>query len=71
MEKFKDTPRTNYMSIEDAAQDFTTEYLLHKIPFLDSMKVAKAYLCELEGRIGEELTEEQYFEALDQCNPTY
>ena len=71
MRKFRTEKRSNYMSIQDAAQDFTTEYLLSKIPSLDSMKVAKAYLSELESRIDVELTEEEYFEALDKCNPVY
>ena len=36
----------------------------------DLFKVAKAFLSELESRIGSELSEDEYFDILDKCNPT-
>ena len=71
MTKFRVSPRTNYMSLADMAQDLTTEYLINKAVNSDSIKECKALLCELEGRIDSDLTEDQYFDVLDKCNPTY
>ena len=71
MTKFRVSPRTNYMSLADMAQDLTTEYLINKAVNSDSIKESKALLCELEGRIDSDLTEDQYFDVLDKCNPTY
>jgi len=70
MKVFKDLPRTNYMSLADQAQDLTTEYLIQEVIKTDLFKVAKAFLSELESRIGSELSEDEYFDILDKCNPT-
>ncbi len=70
MKVFKESPRENYMSLEDQAQDLTTEYLIKEVVKTDLVKVAKAFLCELESRIDSELTEDEYFDVLDKCNPT-
>ncbi len=71
MTKFRVSPRTNYMSLADKAQDLTTEYLIKEVVKTDLVKVAKAFLCELESRIDSELTEDEYFDVLDKCNPTH
>lgn len=71
MRVFKESPRQNYMSLQDQAQDLTTEYLIQEVIKTDLFKVAKAFLCELEDRIGSELTEDEYFDILDKCNPTH
>jgi len=71
MRKFKESPRENYMSLYDQAQDLTTEYLIQEVIKTDLVKVAKAFLYELESRIGSELTEDEYFNILDKSNPTY
>jgi hypothetical protein len=71
MKKFRVSPRTNYMSLYDIAQDLTTNYLIDKVVKTDKIKVAKCYLSELESRIDIDLTENKYFDVLDKCNPTY
>jgi hypothetical protein len=71
MRKFKESPRENYMSLYDQAQDLTTGYLIQEVIKTDLVKVAKAFLSELDSRIGSELTEDEYFNILDKCNPTY
>lgn len=71
MKVFKNSPRANYMSLFDQAQDLTTEYLIQQVIKTDLVKVAKAFLSELESRIGSELTEDEYFDVLNKCNPTY
>jgi len=71
MNKFRVSPRTNYMSLTDMAQDLTTEYLINKVVNSDSIKECRDLLSELEGRIDSDLTEDQYFDVLDKCNPTY
>ena len=53
------------------AQDLTTEYLINKVVNSDSIKECRDLLSELEGRIDSDLTEDQYFDVLDKCNPTY
>ena len=70
MKVFKDLPRANYMSLADQAQDLTTEYLIQEVIKTDLFKVAKAFLSELDSRIGSELSEDEYFDILDKCNPT-
>jgi len=59
------------MSLTDMAQDLTTEYLINKVVNSDSIKECRDLLSELEGRIDSDLTEDQYFDVLDKCNPTY
>lgn len=71
MKVFKESPRQNYMSLQDQAQDLTTEYLIQEVIKTDSVKVAKAFLYELAIRIDSELTEDEYFDILDKCNPTH
>lgn len=70
MRVFKESPRQNYMSLQDQAQDLTTEYLIQEVIKTDLFKVAKAFLSELEVRIDSDLSEEEYFDILDKCNPT-
>ena len=70
MTKFRVSPRTNYMSLYDMAQDLTTDYLINEVVKTDKIKVAKCYLSELESRIDNDLTEDEYFDVLDKCNPT-
>jgi hypothetical protein len=53
------------------AQDLTTDYLINEVVKTDKIKVAKCYLSELESRIDNDLTEDEYFNILDKCNPTY
>lgn len=71
MNKFRVSPRSNYMSLSDKAQDLTTDYLINEVVKTDKIKVAKSYLSELESRIDTDLTEDKFFDVLDKCNPTY
>lgn len=71
MKKFRVSPRSNYMSLSDKAQDLSTKYLITQVVKTDEIKIAKCFLSELESRIDSELTEEEYFDVLDKCNPTY
>lgn len=71
MNKFRVSPRSNYMSLSDKAQDLTTDYLINEVVKTDKIKVAKSYLSELENRIDTDLTEDKFFDVLDKCNPTY
>ena len=71
MNKFRVSPRSNYMSLSDKAQDLTTDYLINEVVKTDKIKVAKSYLSELDNRIDTDLTEDKFFDVLDKCNPTY
>ncbi len=71
MNKFRVSPRTNYMSLYDMAKDLTTDYLINEVVKTDKIKVAKSYLSELESRIDTDLTQDKFFDVLDKCNPTY
>ena len=71
MNKFRVSPRSNYMSLSDKAQDLSTKYLISQVVKTDKIKIAKCLLSELESRIDSELTEDEYFDVLDKCNPTY
>ena len=71
MNKFRVSPRSNYMSLSDKAQDLSTKYLISQVVKTDKIKIAKCLLSELESRINSELTEDEYFDVLDKCNPTY
>ena len=71
MNKFRVSPRSNYMSLSDKAHDLSTKYLISQVVKTDKIKIAKCFLSELESRIDSELTEDEYFDVLDKCNPTY
>ena len=70
MKVFKNSPRANYLSLFDQAQDLTTEYLIQEVTNTNSCKVANAFLSELEYRIGIDISENEYFDILNKCNPT-
>ncbi len=71
MEKFRVKPRTKYLSLSDMAQDLKTDYMISKVIVSKSIKECKSFLSELESRIDTDLTEDEYFDILDKCNPVY
>jgi len=64
--KYKGTKRNNYMSLNDMAQDLTTESLLEVLPTLNYFRNQMIIMGEVEKR--NELGEEEYFTLLQDCN---
>lgn len=69
MEKFRVKPRLKYLSLSDMAQDLQTDFIISKVIVSKSIKECKTFLSELENRIDSDLTENEYFDVLDKCNP--
>lgn len=69
MNKYKTTPRTNYMSLADKIQDCSTYYLINKIEHTEKLKDQMTIMCELEKRLKNgELSEKAFYNVLDKCN---
>lgn len=68
MKKFKNTPRTNYMSLNDKVKDLTTEYLISLINEFTKLTDQLVVMGELENRIDtNEISEDLYFITLEKC----
>ena len=68
MQKFKTTPRTNYLSLNDKVQDLTTEYLISLIKKFNKLTDQLVVMKELEKRIDtNEISEDLYFDTLENC----
>ena len=65
MNKYRNTPRTNYMSLSDECQDLTTEYLIKKVKLTKRLKDQMTIMRELDTRV---LSAPEYYELLESCN---
>ena len=65
MNKYRNTPRTNYMSLADQCQDLSTEYLIKKVGLTKRLNDQMTIMRELDSR---DLSAPEYYELLETCN---
>lgn len=62
---YKNTKRTNYMSLTDKVQDLTNESLIEMLKTLVTLKDQMIVMNQLEVN---EINEDLYFDLLETCN---
>lgn len=66
MNKYRNTPRTNYMSFPDQCQDLTNEYLIKLVTQKKRLKDQMTIMREIEKR--DFMDDEKFYELLEKCN---
>jgi hypothetical protein len=66
MNKYRNTPRTNYMSLSDQCQDLSTEYLVKKVGLTKRLNDQMTIMNQLEKR--NEMMDDDFMELLETCN---